>query len=527
MANEEIRSEGVHHVLLVDDDPIGLRFLKIILERAGFAIHDVGSAQAARAAILEHGRDFFDCAVADYRMPVETGLDLLRWIRQNAGNLSTIIVTAEGNMGVVQTSMRSGAVDYLEKPVQRQQLVEAVHNAIQSTKRMRQLETARQGVMAVGKLDTLLRPGAVHGLDGRLQYVTIPRHEVGGDFLNVLPLEGGGLAFVLGDVSGHDVRAAFVSSFFQGMARGLLLKKADVGEIVPLFNQTLHEEWNSLAVQSDPTAVPIATSLALCAGLVRPAGQAVQMLTCGLPTPAYTDATGRLHWLTHNNPPLGWFSDFQFEQEELAVDGMGFLYVATDGVYDEAADQNISVFSLIFRLLDGKPEDTKSIVANARDDIFLMRFQMEASRDSTELPQPIIYENYTGSECDRIDELQKIWRRSLQFALPHVSEERIYDILLCCREAALNALVHGCERSEDKSCAFQVSYVPSTRRVVVRIDDPGMGHTFDIDQRVSDMPNYSGQQMGLAIITRLSDECVVENKGASVCFSFDVPAPEK
>jgi len=507
-------------ILVTDDDPTGLRFLRLILERSGYRVLAAESARQAREIAKDAGMGNLDCVLADYLMPMETGLDLLQWIRAEDPSLSTIIITGEGGASLIQHSMRGGAVDFLEKPVSRAQMEDAVNRAINTTNRLRKLESTQQSVMAVGKLDVLHKPAREHIQDGQLRYITLPRHEVGGDFLNLLPEGKDTLSFLFGDVSGHDVRAAFVSSYFQGMARGLMLKGAEVEEIVPLFNRTLHDEWNSMTLQASDTAVPIATSLSLCVGKVDFARGEVTLEACGFPLPAYTDSSGRLHYIEASNPPLGWFKDFSFKRECLKLRDMQFLYVGTDGLFDEAADQGLNVFSLIYRLLNGKEEDARSHVPRARDDIFLMRLLMDTEKNSQALPQPIIHETYSGDEHDRIDDLQNIWRRSLQFALPYLPEERIYDILLCCREAVLNALVHGCEKSPGKSCTFQMNFCAADGLLTVRVDDPGHGHNFSVEDRVQNIPSFSGEHMGLAIVSKISDQCAIENDGSTVSFSF-------
>ena len=59
---------------------------------------------------------------------------------------------------------------------------------------------------------------------------------VGGDFINVLPIGDERFLFLAGDVSGHDVRAAFVSAYFQGMMRGLLEHNSSLQDVLQLFN---------------------------------------------------------------------------------------------------------------------------------------------------------------------------------------------------------------------------------------------------------------------------------------------------
>jgi len=511
-------------ILVAEDDPAGMRLMRLILERSKFAVLEANSVKRAQDLIQEVGIHTIHCVLADYRMPHETGLDLLNWVQSRDPNLSTIIITAEGSPDLIQHSMRGGAIDFIEKPIGRSQLENAVTRAVNSTARMRRLETAQRGVNAVGKLDSLLKPSRALKDDKRINFMTLPKHEVGGDFLDIFPNGTDGFSFVLGDVSGHDVRAAFVSSYFQGMSRGLTYKGADIAEIVPLFNRILNDQWNSMAVKPDEKAVPIATSLSLCAGNVSLEKQTLRIMTCGFPHPCYMDEAGKLQMIGEFSAPLGWFSDVSAEVLEISTKDMSYLYLATDGLHDEASDIGIDAFSLIYRLINAKEEEARKLVPNARDDIFLMRINMNPEPSNLE---PIIQHNYAGSEHEAIDDLQNVWRRSLTFALPSLSESRAYDVLLCCREAVLNALVHGCDQSPEKSCSFQVNYDKGQQTLHVRIDDPGHGHDFNLDDRIDNIPKFTGEQMGLAIISRLSDSYEVENNGSTVKFSFSIRDKEQ
>lgn len=142
----------------------------------------------------------------------------------------------------------------------------------------------------------------------------------------------------------------------------------------------------------------------------------------------------------------------------------------------------------------------------------------------TVIHDPIISEQYSGAESAHIDELQSVWRRSLQYALEEELGDRLYELLICIREGMLNALIHGCSGSADKFCHLQITIDRPARKVRVRIDDPGKGHSYDLQRRLATMIPADGQNMGLGIIHHLSDVFVVENKGTSLLFdfSFDV-----
>ncbi len=138
--------------------------------------------------------------------------------------------------------------------------------------------------------------------------------------------------------------------------------------------------------------------------------------------------------------------------------------------------------------------------------------------------EPILSEHYAGTEFEHIDQLQANWRRSITFAMGDRLGDRLYDLLICIREGMLNALIHGCERSAEKFAHLQVSINEAGEVLRIHIDDPGRGHTFDLQERLEQINQKSGKHLGLGIIQHLSDSFSIENKGTSLIFDFKISA---
>ena len=129
-------------------------------------------------------------------------------------------------------------------------------------------------------------------------------------------------------------------------------------------------------------------------------------------------------------------------------------------------------------------------------------------------------EHYAGTEIDHIDQLQSSWRRSLNFSLEDRLGDRLYELLICIREGMINALVHGCERSAEKFSHLQISIDRKKEMVRVVIDDPGRGHSYDMENSLEDAGAQIGKHLGLGIINHLSHNFRIENRGTSLLFDF-------
>ena len=100
-------------VLIVDDDAQMRRVLQILAGKMGLGA-DVASG--AEAGIAAFRRDRSDLVLTDLKMPVKTGLDLLRELRAIDADVPVIVLTAHGTVASAVEAMKLGAVDFVQKP---------------------------------------------------------------------------------------------------------------------------------------------------------------------------------------------------------------------------------------------------------------------------------------------------------------------------------------------------------------------------------------------------------------------------
>ena len=122
-------------VHVVDDDEAVLDSLKFLLESAGFAVRTHASASSFLAAAGEQGDG---CVVTDVRMPEMDGLELQRRLARVGNPMPVIVMTGHADVPLAVGAMKSGAVDFLEKPFDDEQLLAAVRNALAASERAHQ-----------------------------------------------------------------------------------------------------------------------------------------------------------------------------------------------------------------------------------------------------------------------------------------------------------------------------------------------------------------------------------------------------
>lgn len=114
-------------ILIVDDDPGQRSLLNIFLRTQGFETVTADSGQQALET-LRTGK--FDMMISDVRMPGLSGLETLRLARKEHANLPVLLVTAFTDIRDAVAAMRDGAVNYLAKPIDLDELMACVRQAI-------------------------------------------------------------------------------------------------------------------------------------------------------------------------------------------------------------------------------------------------------------------------------------------------------------------------------------------------------------------------------------------------------------
>jgi two-component system response regulator RegA len=114
---------GGRNLLLVDDDAPLRRSLTRALERRGFQVLAAEGLAEAREHAREHRPEF---AVLDMRLDEGSGLDLVRTLRALRPDVRIVIVTGYGNIATAVAAIKAGAVDYLAKPVDADDIANAL-----------------------------------------------------------------------------------------------------------------------------------------------------------------------------------------------------------------------------------------------------------------------------------------------------------------------------------------------------------------------------------------------------------------
>ncbi|MFN9266305.1 MAG: sigma-54-dependent transcriptional regulator [Acidobacteriota bacterium] len=151
-------------ILLVEDDVSLRRIMQLRLEAASYRVTCAVCAEEAIAALE---RQPFHLVVSDLMMPGLSGLDLLKRIKADAPGTPVILLTAYGSVESAVDAMKSGAFDYLTKPVESTDLLMTVARALETQRLREEVQTLRSSVSAKYGFENIIgrSPNLLYVLD--------------------------------------------------------------------------------------------------------------------------------------------------------------------------------------------------------------------------------------------------------------------------------------------------------------------------------------------------------------------------
>jgi DNA-binding NtrC family response regulator len=117
-------------ILVIDDDEIILLLLNNLLKKSGYEVMTASDGESG--LVLAKSRNP-DLVVTDYKMPGISGLDVVQELNKSNPGLPVIVLTAHGDVSLTIKTIQAGAYDYIEKPIQPKELLEAIRNGIQAS----------------------------------------------------------------------------------------------------------------------------------------------------------------------------------------------------------------------------------------------------------------------------------------------------------------------------------------------------------------------------------------------------------
>ncbi len=330
-------------ILVVDDDPTLRSLLRQCLSE--WRVEEAVDGLEGLERLQELSPDL---AIVDWGMPRMDGMELLRQMRADAQlcHIPVVLLTAHTDVEHRAEGYHSGADHFLPKPFEPDELLAIVDRAVERSQPLSyaapllkalhdQVELADmpqlgEALSLLGEFQQrMLPPGEVHLGSVSAGACLVPSQIASGDFYDYIPWDAGrALGFVVGDVSGRGLAAAYFMVMVRTILRVLAREQHALLDTVSVLNDTLHAE------------TPTGWFVTLFYGVVDPRTSQLRYVNAGHCPPMLCSAGAPPTLLDTTGPALGLFAGYGYQERALTLQPGDHLVCATDGVLDAVRTQD-------------------------------------------------------------------------------------------------------------------------------------------------------------------------------------------
>ncbi|MCR4555837.1 MAG: SpoIIE family protein phosphatase [Alphaproteobacteria bacterium] len=195
-------------------------------------------------------KESFDIFITDINIAGFDGINFISQLKTAYPLMKTIVTSAYGDMNTLRAVMRSGAHDFVIKPIDFQDLALTIKNTVNTVLELKRAAVTAKKLSAISdeltlsaKLQKSILPGnSLKRGDVDVWADSIPAAEVGGDFYDFFWLDDTKVGIVMADVSGKNVTAAMFSIIAKTLIKSFSKIYKSPAECFKEVNKTLCEE---------------------------------------------------------------------------------------------------------------------------------------------------------------------------------------------------------------------------------------------------------------------------------------------
>jgi sigma-B regulation protein RsbU (phosphoserine phosphatase) len=363
-------------IVVIDDSETTCLLLARMLCEAGYDVETATDSADGLERVIAWGPDL---VLLDLVMPGLGGLDLTRCMSQLGLLADTVVVlmsASEADTELRSEAIELGAVDFLQKPIAKRELLARVRRMLSLHGQMKTVATERDRLR--GSLDAaalvvqaLMPDQYIETPSAFIASMVVPSAAIGGDAVDFVRVSPTTWTVLLMDVAGHGLPAALTVSACRALLRDHLALNTTLVEAVSNVNA-------HLARDSERTNQHVAIT-----GLrVDEAAHTVEILNAGCPPVAVWKRSGKSEMVYSGAPPAGLLDGIQFISRTFPLDALERVVVVSDGI-TEAFGSPLDTLGALEQLLS--PLDPATLDSLPREAIEARIAELGDDRDDASI----------------------------------------------------------------------------------------------------------------------------------------------
>ena len=326
-------SDERRKTILVVDDESHIRLMMEDLLMDEYNVLTAGNGVEALEVVAEK-QDVIDLVISDIMMPRMDGMSLLKEMKVRYPDIGVMMISAFGNIRMAVEAMRTGAYDYISKPLpefdeldmtiaryfEKSDLEKQLRQQEQTEieRIYRELEDARQ-------IQQSLLPGEPPRIEGfEIAGTSLPAKEVSGDFYDYLSL-GGNIGIALTDVTGKSVKAAMVAAMTNGMLHAEIRGQKEIWDSPRAILSQLNTALRPRLIHGMFAAMSL--------GILQIAEKRLILSGAGMPYPILKREE-KIQEIEVSGLPLGIMDDAEYEESSIDLEAGDLVILYSDGVIE-------------------------------------------------------------------------------------------------------------------------------------------------------------------------------------------------
>ena len=155
-------------MLVVDDERNIRRTLRLVLEGEGYRVEEAGAAEEIEPLLT---RTAVDLLILDIKLPGEDGLSALKRLRTSSPQLPVLMISGHATIADAVEATRLGALDFFEKPLDRDRVLIAVRNALERANLEERIEALAARTLGAGEFEIIGNSTAMQSLKAAIAKV--------------------------------------------------------------------------------------------------------------------------------------------------------------------------------------------------------------------------------------------------------------------------------------------------------------------------------------------------------------------